>query len=68
MSDSLRPSGTVELKCIKCGWSFWVDPLDPMVCGVALCHSCCGVLWGKLQKLDDAALDQPTPPERKSDG
>jgi len=29
--DDLRPRGKVEVECQHpgCGWSFWLDPLDP---------------------------------------
>jgi hypothetical protein len=38
MTDDLRPKGSVEVECIMCGWTFWVDCLDkrlpegPFVC------------------------------------
>jgi hypothetical protein len=38
--DDLRPNGTVEVCCVECGWSFWVDCLDsrlpdgPFVCPI----------------------------------
>lgn len=44
-ADDLRPRGTVEVDCSApdCGWSFWVDPLDPRLPGGPfLCHSCSG--------------------------
>jgi len=26
--DDIRPKGTVQVEC-PCGWSFWLDSLDP---------------------------------------
>lgn len=38
--DDLRPKGTVEVTC-QCGWSFWIDPLDPLLPdGPFECPSC----------------------------
>jgi hypothetical protein len=40
MDDDIRPSGTIEVICVECGWSFWLDSLDsllpdgPFVCPV----------------------------------
>lgn len=36
--DTIRPKGTVEVQCVKCGWWYWLDALDkalpdgPFVC------------------------------------
>lgn len=39
--EALRPPGTVELECGKCGWFFWVDALHPMLPdGPFVCHTC----------------------------
>lgn len=39
--DDLRPKGTVEVKCSKCGWSFWLDALHPSLPdGPFICMSC----------------------------
>jgi len=38
--DDVRPSGTIEVICVECGWSYWLDCLDsrlpdgPFVCPV----------------------------------
>ena len=48
MSDDLRPRGTVEVECERCGWSFWLDPLDVQLSLVEphinpiLCARCSG--------------------------
>ena len=40
MADNIRPRGTVEVDC-SCGWSFWVDALDPSLPdGPFACPSC----------------------------
>lgn len=39
--DDVRPKGTVEVRCHKCGWAFWVDCLDPLLPdGPFLCPTC----------------------------
>lgn len=42
--DNLRPPKTVEVECSKgCGWSFWVEALDPRLPdGPFICDSCTG--------------------------
>ena len=40
MRDNLRPSGTVEITCKHCGWSFWVDALDPRLPNLDCCDNC----------------------------
>lgn len=50
MRDDLRARGTVEVECSRCGWSFWLDPLDPQLNrpdtpdadAPILCASCSG--------------------------
>jgi len=37
--DNIRPRGNVEITC-TCGWSFWVDPLEPRLPGPIRCSSC----------------------------
>ena len=44
MRDDLRPHGTVEVVCGRCGWSFWLDPLDPSLqtLDAPMCARCSG--------------------------
>lgn len=55
MSDDIRPRGTVQLECIKCEWSFWVDPMHPMLdTGECICPSCAAAIHGtELAKETD---------------
>lgn len=40
--ETLRPRGTVEVTC-SCGWTFWIDPLDPRLPdGPFPCSTCRG--------------------------
>lgn len=48
MKDDLRAKGTVELDCVKCGWTSWFEPLDPKVqeaaeTGNYVCDQCLGI-------------------------
>jgi len=39
--DDIRPKGSVEVMCHKCGWAFWIDCLDPLLPdGPYVCHCC----------------------------
>lgn len=39
--DDLRPKGTVEIQCSKCGWWYWLDPLDPKLANLPyVCDPC----------------------------
>jgi len=63
--DDLRPSGTVEVTCDRCGWAFWLDPLDPQLDGpespdgdTIFCARCSGHETGK--KAEEPHGQPPT--------
>jgi hypothetical protein len=41
MKDNIRPKGTVEVKCQRCGWHFWLDCLSKLLPGGPfICPGC----------------------------
>lgn len=43
MIDDIRPRGTVQVKCSRCDWEFWVEALDPRLPdGPFVCPTCKG--------------------------
>lgn len=55
--DDIRPRKTCEVVCTGCGWSFWLDPLDPALFTPA-CVTC---RFGdqQLPKARDAQEQEP---------
>lgn len=63
MKDDIRPHGTVFVKCSHptCGWTFWVEALDPrlpdgpFICGAN--HTAQARLNASLARLGDAGFE-----------
>lgn len=42
-ADDIRSLGSVEVKCVTCGWCFWMNALDKRLPdGPFLCAGCAG--------------------------
>jgi hypothetical protein len=55
--DDIRPRGTVQVKCSKCDWEYWVSCTDPILPnGPFVCYECSG-LYGK-EKVINGTPDQ----------